>query len=110
MRYRYIKTDNKIICISSYAGKAVKGIAKCFPTDEYDQETGEKLARKRCDLKIAIKRCKRAKQKCMDAVRNLGDAREYAEKMQSYYDQSFKELFDLKNDLDAFELQLKARS
>ena len=35
-RYRFIQTGNKVICISTYAKKVVKGIAKCSPNDEFD--------------------------------------------------------------------------
>lgn len=31
MRYRFYVTDNKVICVSSYAGKTVRGVAKCDP-------------------------------------------------------------------------------
>ena len=68
MRYKYY-TDNKtvVIAISSYAGKPVKGVAKCAPDDEFDFEKGATLARLRCDLKIANKRIDRAAMKLEEA-------------------------------------------
>lgn len=103
MRYRFYVTDNKVICVSSYAGKAVRGIAKCDPKDTFDLETGKKLAQMRCDYKIAQKRVLRARAKHAEATKALGDAREYQDKMQSYYDESFKDFVKLHDELEAFE-------
>lgn len=103
MRYRFYVTDNKVICVSSYAGKAVRGIAKCDPKDMFDLETGKKLAQMRCDYKIAQKRVLRARAKHAEATKALGDAREYRDKMQSYYDESFKDFVTASDELKAFE-------
>lgn len=59
--YKYIVTNNKVIALSSYAGKTVRGVAKCHPNDVFDEEFGKKLAAARCNLKIAEKRHLRAK-------------------------------------------------
>ena len=48
-RYRFIETNNKVICISTYAKKVVRGVAKCSPNDNFDIEIGKKLAQLRCD-------------------------------------------------------------
>ena len=51
-RYRYIidseETPKKVIVLSKYAGKDVRGIAKCSPNDKFDIETGRVLATLRC--------------------------------------------------------------
>ena len=60
-KYKFVVTGNKVIAISSYAGKTVKGIAKCHPNDEFNEEIGKNLAAARCNRKIAEKRYKRAK-------------------------------------------------
>ena len=42
-RYKYVRDGgNTVIAISTYAGKTVKGIAKCDPNDNfsYDYENG----------------------------------------------------------------------
>ena len=65
--YEYIVADNKVICISRYAKKAVRGIAKCAPDDSFDVETGKKLAKLRCDLKVAEQRYKNAKNRMLEA-------------------------------------------
>ena len=106
MRYRFYVTDNKVICVSSYAGKAVRGIAKCDPKDTFNLEDGKKLAQARCDYKIAMKRVLRARAKHAEATKALGDAREYQDKMQNYYDESFKDFVRLSEELKALEAKM----
>lgn len=106
MRYRFYVFDNKVICVSSYAGRTVKGYAKCDPSDTFDFETGKKLAQARCDYKIAVKRVKRAQTKHHDALKACADAHDYLDKMQSYYDESFKDVMKCKEELDALEKSL----
>ena len=40
--YKYY-TDNKsiVVALSSYAGKPVKGVAKCNPDDQFDLDDGK---------------------------------------------------------------------
>lgn len=72
-RYRFYfkkrKGDNyDIIAVSTFAGKEVRGIAKCGPEDEFNLEFGKKLAAARCNAKIAHKRKELAKKKFNKAV------------------------------------------
>lgn len=62
--YRYY-TNNKdiVVAVSSYAGKPVKGIAKCSADDQFDLDSGKALAAARCNVKVAIKRKERALKK-----------------------------------------------
>lgn len=62
--YKYY-TDNKskVIAVSTYAGKPVKGVAKCSPDDQFDLDDGKALAAARCNVKVAIKRRERALKK-----------------------------------------------
>ena len=106
MRYRFHVTDNKVICVSSYAGKAVRGVAKCDPKDTFDLRDGKKLAQARCDYKIAKKRVLRARAKHAEATKALNDAREYQERMQSYYDESFRDFVRLEEELKALEAKM----
>ena len=55
-RYTFYKQGNNVICVSHYAGKTVKGIAKCAPTDTYSDDFGKALSQLRCDIKVARKR------------------------------------------------------
>ena len=64
-KYRFFvaKKDGKpyqVIAVSTYAGKEVRGVAKCDPRDEFDLEFGKQLAAARCAYKIAEKRKARA--------------------------------------------------
>lgn len=65
--YRYVKHGNEVIAISSFAGRTVKGKAKCHPNDIFDFEYGSKLTAARCNQKIAFLRWKRACKKFQDA-------------------------------------------
>ena len=89
-------TDKKtgiktVIAISTYAGKNVKGIAKCHPADDgnYDIEKGKMLAASRCNEKIALKRERRAAQKLANAQQILAAAEKHQEDMLIYYQDSW---------------------
>ena len=58
-KYSYF-TNGKdtVVAVASYAGKRVRGVAKCSEMDEFDLAKGEKLAAARCNLKIAKMRDK----------------------------------------------------
>lgn len=87
-RYRFIETNNKVICISTYAKKVVRGVAKCSPNDNFDIEIGKRLAQLRCDEKIADKRANRALDKYLEAEDILAEAKAYYDDMRRYYDDS----------------------
>ena len=106
MRYRFYVAENKIICVSSFAGKPVRGVAKCDPKDTFDFDAGKKLAMARCDYKITKKRVLRARERHCEAIKLLGDAREYADRMQSYYDDAFKDFVKADENLKAVEKSL----
>ena len=87
-RYRFIETNNKVICISTYAKKVVRGVAKCSPNDNFDIEIGKRLAQLRCDEKIADKRANRALDKYLEAEDILAEAKADYDDMRRYYDDS----------------------
>ena len=89
-RYKYFtdEKNRKVIVISTYAGKTVRGVAKADPRDGFDVEKGTILAKARCDAKVASKRAKRATKKMNEARDFLIDARNYYEDMNSYYNDS----------------------
>lgn len=89
-KYKYYQFKNEndgttVVAVSSYAGKPVKGYAKCDPRDEFDAEEGKKLAAARCNVKVANKRLARASQKYLEAAMKATEAAEYFEKMKQYY-------------------------
>lgn len=86
-RYKYVRDGgNTVIAISTYAGKTVKGIAKCDPNDNFSYDYGKKLAKARCDVKISRKRYKNADSKLKAAYDALIAARKYYRK---YYNKMF---------------------
>ena len=73
-KYKYARTGNKVIAISTYAGRTVKGVAKTDPRDTFSLEDGKKLAAARCNAKIAIKRAKNAEFQLIRAKEALEQA------------------------------------
>ena len=101
-RYKYY-TDGvgKIIAVSTYAGKVVRGVAKCDPKDEFDMSKGRELAKARCDCKIAEKRKRRAAKEKAKAAAALTRAYEHFSKMSNYFS-------DASNDVDKMRKELNA--
>lgn len=77
-------TCMRVVAMSSFAGKPVKGYADCHPNDEFDLEYGKALAAARCGEKIAAKRCKRAYSKVDEARALANAALVHLQKMMKY--------------------------
>ena len=77
-------TCMRVVAVSSFAGKPVKGYADCHPNDEFDLEYGQALAAARCGEKIAAKRCKRAYNKVDEATAQVNAAMAHLQKMMQY--------------------------
>lgn len=93
--YHQFKNENggiTIVAVSSYAGRRVKGYAKCNPDDEFNFEKGKALARARCNQKIAKKRRNHAAKKYMEAVKAKYSALREFERMKQYYIDSVDKL------------------
>ena len=58
--YTFIKAQNMVIAITTFAGHTVRAKAKCHPNDEFDYEFGKELAAARCNVKVAKRRYQRA--------------------------------------------------
>lgn len=101
--YKYIVTGNKVIALSTYAGKTVRGVAKCAPGDEFDIEKGKDLATARCAYKIAQKRWKRSCQKLGEAVDILFDAENFYKEMCEYNNRAHTELVETEEALKHFK-------
>ena len=78
--YKFYTSKNLVVAVTTYAGKIVKGKAKCNPEDTFDLEKGKALAAVRCNAKIAKKRVKRASGK----FERYNKASEYLEEMTAY--------------------------
>ena len=99
MRYTFNVADNKIVCVSHFAGKAVRGIAKCDPNcDEFNEETGKKLSQKRCDVKVSQKRLKRVNERLNEAINQLTEAKAIVDKLTCYRHDA---VIQLNRDVDA---------
>ena len=83
-KYRFYTTGNKVIAVSTYAGKTVRGVARCAPEDTFDMEKGKQIAAARCAVRIAEKRFSRAERKETEAWNALKQAESYMNKMSEY--------------------------
>ena len=104
-KYRFITTktkngDPKVIAISTYAGKTVRGVAVCAPGDSFSLERGKELAAARCAYKIAQKRVARAQAKVNKAEDLLYQARCHADNMIDYLDNSVDAMWDAQDYLE----------
>ena len=93
-RYRFYETPNKVICVSTFAKKDVRGVAKCSPNDEFDVEVGRRLAMLRCDKKVAKKRLAKAKDRLAIEKIWFAEAKKYYEEAQKYYDTALHDYID----------------
>jgi tRNA (Thr-GGU) A37 N-methylase len=100
-RYKFYidEANRKVIAVSTYAGKNVKGIAKCSPDDTFDIEKGKQLAAARCNIKIAEKRYKRAVEKLEEADYAFINAQLHYDKMNRYYCDSYEDVMNSMREL-----------
>lgn len=106
-RYKYATTpDGKVIAISSFAGKVVKGVAKCDPNDEFNLESGKKLAAARCNEKVCRRRARWhvAIWEQMEELARYWRAR--ADEAAIRRDQSLQEHFDAIDELEAIKKEM----
>ena len=108
-RYKFYDYKDKdsdshvVVCVSSYAGKPVKGRAKCAPNDDFNLDKGKALAQARCDMVIAEKRRKRAMYKVVDAYNAYTEASFYLEDMDQYAKDSVVACREAKERLEELE-------
>lgn len=88
-RYKYYTDgENKVVAVSSYAGKTVRGVAKCDPRDSFNEADGKMLAEARCALKVADKRYARAQKEYVKAEIAMQKAQNRLNKMINYVNDS----------------------
>ena len=95
-----------VTALSTYCGKVVKGVAKCIATDPFDLEKGTRLAAARCDLKVCVKRSKRALAKKLEAEKKLEELTAHYVKMSKYYDDAISEAYQSSKRLSKIEEEL----
>ena len=91
-KYKFYDNGNKVIAVSSYAGRPVRGIAKCDPRDFFDKEKGMRLAEARCNLKVAEKRAARSEDQYEAAIVAVRQAERRLDNMKDYFDESHAKL------------------
>lgn len=104
-RYFHAKTasgQDKIIAVTTYAGKTVRGVAICHPVDSYDEQKGKELAAARCAIKVAKKRLIRASKKKDEAnialtaiEKHFGDMEEYVADAEIEFDECVNHLAEV---------------
>lgn len=94
------QNPSRVFVISHYAGKPVRGISKCAPGDEFDLSQGVKLAKLRCDLKVAKLRAARAARRHAEAIDNLKESQNLAIEMARYLRDSTIEHTRLQKEYD----------
>ena len=85
MKYRhYTDGVSKVVATSTYAGKTVRGVAKCSEHDEFDMNAGIQLAEARCNARIAEKRYANAQKQHEIALEALAKAQKRVDEMKAY--------------------------
>lgn len=105
--YQFVHLGDIVIAITTYAGKTVKGYAKCHVDDTFDPAFGEQLAMARCNKKVAKRRAARANKKFKEAMDTLARAQAYANKMAAYMSDSNKAVVDADEELNRLLKQTK---
>ena len=108
-KYTYFVADKqkKVVAVSTYAGKIVRGVAKCDPRDEFSVEDGKKLAAARCAVKIAKKRNANANAQKKRAYNELVEKQYRLQKMNDYVADSQAALNEANNELATIEASMK---
>ncbi len=92
-KYNYFTDgENKVVAVATYAGKPVRGVAKCDPNDNFDLATGKELAAARCNAKIAKKRQANAFKQMSVAKAQLEQAQKQYHNMVNYYEDACEAL------------------
>ena len=99
----YTNNKNVVVAVSTYAGKKVRGVAKCAPEDTFDLEDGKYLAAARCNEKIAHLRYKRAMEKNKTLYHELDILDAKIKDANDYLDNSRKAYIDAQNKLKNLE-------
>lgn len=107
-KYHYFSDGRtKVVALSTYAGKPIRGIAKCDPQDKFNAEVGRKLAAARCNYKIAVKRYENALRQYDYAEQDFIKADEHMMAMRDYLNNAQKNLVNADEVLSAIERELE---
>ena len=82
----YVDEKNRmVIAVCRYAGRNVRGTAKCSPDDEFNIEFGKELATARCEEKKAKIKIQNASAKYLVAAEEFEKAKRQLYKMKAYF-------------------------
>lgn len=84
-KYRFYTNGNRVIAVSTFAGKTVRGTATCNPKDKFDLEKGKMLAAARCNERVARKREKLARNRLNEARDTVSNAMTHLGAMNDYF-------------------------
>ena len=98
-KYKFYIAGNRVIAVSSYGKKRVRGVAVCHPEDAFDLQKGKELAAARCNMKVAEKRLKRSGEKLLAAKDKIIMATNEGTKMAEYYKDSLEAYQHAKEDV-----------
>ena len=98
-KYTFIHLKDRILAISTYAGRTVKGSAKCAPGDTFDPSVGESIAAARCNVKVSKRRVRNAERKLKEALQLQYEANARVAKMQEYLVDSQASVITAENEL-----------
>ena len=105
--FTYSFSENKVYCMTFYAGKTVRGIAKRDPEDEFDLEAGKGLAKARCNYKLRQKQLKNKIKRCEIAEAELMIAQNHARNAVIYKTEAEANLETAKRELEEIEASLR---
>ena len=96
----YTDGKTKVVAVSTYAGKVVRGVAKCDVNDTFSLEKGKELAAARCNEKIAKKRFTRAQNMHVDTLIEHGKLVARFTKVLNYRNDSEIALLEARNHVE----------
>lgn len=97
------KDTGTIVCTTMYKGQMVRGVAKCSPDDNFDLDTGKRLAYLRCRLRYMKKKAKRANAVYKEAVIAEAKARDRLQHMIEFVQDAEEQIQTAANELLKFE-------
>lgn len=110
-KYRfYCNSETKtIVCTTFYKGKTIRGIAKCNPKDNFNEDAGKRLAYLRCKYKLMKNKFRRAEKAYKDAVIMAAKANSNLNKVTEFVNDIDYQLGLVTNELADLEYNLETK-
>ena len=91
----------KVIAVTHYAGRTIKGIAKCSPEDTFDVEFGCMIAVARAEEKVAKAKVRNAAKRYLEAAVAADAAEKRFADMKQYYMDAIDQLDQAEIDVNS---------